>query len=117
MKKILLLVLGLVAGSASFANTTEINTPSASASIINNEKVKLTIAPMKAKARLDLMDDLGHVLYTSNVNLSHGIMQVFNISNLEKGGYKLSVSVGKESTVKSFDITETPSQPLITIED
>lgn len=116
MKKILLVVLGLVAGSASFANTNENGKPSTYASVINNEKVKLVVAPMNANARLELLDDFGHVLYTSNLNLGGGFLQVFDISKLEKGEYKLSVSVGKERTVKTFDITEMPSQSLVTIE-
>lgn len=117
MKKILLVVLGLVAGSASFANTNDNGKPSAYASIISNDKVKLVVAPMEAQARLDLLDDFGHVLYTSNLNLGGGFLQVFDISKLEKGVYKLSVSVGKERTVKTFDITETPSLPLVKIQN
>ena len=116
MKKILLVVLGLVAGSASFANTNENGKPFTYASVINNEKVKLIVAPMNANARLELSDDLGHVLYTSNQNLGGGFLQIFDISKLEKGEYKLSVSVGRERTVKTFDISETPGQSLVTIE-
>ncbi len=117
MKKILLLVLGLVAGSASFANTTETNQPSATASIISKDKVKLVVAPMDAKARIDLLDDFGHVLYTSKLNLGGGFLQIFDISNLQKGVYKLAVSVGKQRTVKTFDITEIPSQPVVKIQE
>ena len=117
MKKILLVVLGLVAGSASFANTNDNNKPSANASVIDNEKVKLMIAPMKAKARLELTDHQGHVIYTGNLNLSHGIKQVFDISQLEKGLYQFSVSVGDERTVKAFDITETTRQQVVTMQE
>lgn len=117
MKKILLVVLGLVACSASFANTNDSNKPLANASVINNDKVKLMIAPMKAKARLDLTDNQGHVIYTRNLNLGHGIQQIFDISQLEKGLYQFSVSVGEERTVKSFDVTETTRQQSITFQD
>ena len=117
MKKILLVVLGLVAGSASFANTNDSNKPSASASIISNDKVKLMVAPMKAKARVDLKDFYGHVLYTTNLYLGNGVLQIFDISKLETGEYELSVSVGKERTTKTFDITETVSKQLVTIQN
>ena len=116
MKKILLVVLGLVAGSASFADTNETGKPAAFASIISKDKVKLVVAPMNTKARVDLTDNYGHVLYTSDVNLALGVQKMFDISNLELGVYKLSVSVGKERTVKTFDISETPSQQLVTMQ-
>ncbi|MCF0055377.1 hypothetical protein [Dyadobacter sp. CY356] len=116
MKKILLLVLGLVAGSASFANTNNDSKLSAKTSVVENEKVKLVIAPMNAKARLELMDSEGHLLYSSRVNLSHGIKQVFDVSHLENGLYQLSLSVGDEQTVKTIDITETTSQQVVTFQ-
>jgi len=115
MKKILLVVLGLVAGSASFANVNDTDKPATFASIIDKDKVKLVVAPMKAKARVDLTDNYGHVLYTSDFNLALGIQQMFDISNLEMGVYKLSVIVGKERTVKTFNISETPSHQLVTM--
>lgn len=116
MRKNLLLVLGLVAGSASFAKTDDHAKLSATTSLIDNEKVKLVIAPMNAKARLDLKDNNGHLLYSSNVDLSRGIRQIFDVSHLENGIYKLSLSAGKERTVKTIDITEMTSQQLITFQ-
>lgn len=117
MKKILLIVLGLAAGSASFAKTDDSNKPSASASVINNEKIKLTVAPMNAKARVDLTDFSGHVLYSNNVNLEKGSLQIFDISALEKGEYQLSISVGKERVTKTLDIGETVSRQLVAIQN
>ena len=116
MKKILLLVLGLVAGSASFAKTDDNTKLSATTSIVDNAKVKLVIAPMNAKARLDLKDNDGHLLYSSNVDLSSGIRQIFDVSHLGNGIYKLSLSAGKERTVKTIDITELTSQHLVTFQ-
>lgn len=115
MKKILLLILGLVASSASFANANDNTKLTAKTSIVN-EKVNLVIAPMNAKARLDLIDKEGHLLYSSNVNLKHGIKQVFDVSHLEKGLYQLSLSVGDEQIIKTVDITESTSQQLITFQ-
>lgn len=114
MKKILLVVLGLVAGSASFANTNDNTKLTAKTYVVDHEKVKLIIAPMNAKAIVELTDAEGHVLYSSNVNLSSGIKQVFDVSHLERGMYELSLSVGNERTVKTIDITEMTSQQLIT---
>jgi hypothetical protein len=114
MKKILLLVLGLVAGSASFANTNDDSKLSAKTSVIGNDKVKLVIAPMESKATLELMDSEGHLLYSSRINLSHGIKQVFDVSHLEDGLYQISLSVGDEHTIKTIDITAITSQQMIT---
>ena len=116
MKKILLLMLGLIAGSASFANTNDNTKLSAKTSVVENEKVRLVIAPMNAKAKLELTDSEGHLLYSSSVNLSHGIKQVFDVSHLENGLYQLSLSTGNEHTVKTIDITEMTSQQLITFQ-
>lgn len=108
-------MVGLVAGSASFANTNDNTKLTAKTSVVN-EKVNLVIAPMNAKARLDLIDNKGHLLYSSNVNLKHGIRQVFDVSHLENGLYQLSLSVGDEHIVKTVDITESTSQQLITFQ-
>ncbi|SFD47919.1 hypothetical protein [Spirosoma endophyticum] len=116
MKNILLLVLGLVASSAAFATASEPSKPLAIASLIGYDKVKLVVASQEATATLALQDEQGHVLYSSNVNLRGGLTQKFDISGLEKGIYKLSISVGKERTVQSFTVTEVPSHPLITLQ-
>lgn len=116
MKKILMLVLGLVASSASFATSNEPVKPVATASLIGSEKVKLVIAPQPATATLALQDEQGHMLYSGNVNLRNGFQQQFDISRLDKGVYKLSVAVGNERTVKAFTVTEVPSHPLVTLQ-
>lgn len=117
MKKILILVLGLVASSASFATGNEPSKPVASASLIGSEKVKLMVAPQPATARLALQDDQGHLLYTGTINLRNGFQQQFDISRLDKGVYKLSVAVGNERTVKAFTVTDVPSHPLVTLQN
>ena len=116
MKKILILMLGLVASSASFATSNEPSKPVATASLIGSEKVKLVVASQQAIATLALQDDQGHVLYSSNVNLRNGFQQQFDISKLDKGIYKLSVAVGKERSVKAFTVTEVPSHQLVTLQ-
>lgn len=116
MKKILILVLGLVASSASFASTTEPIKPVATASLVGNNKVKLIVAAEDVTATVALRDAEGHVLYSSNVDLKNGIHQNFDVSNLANGVYNLSVSVGKEQTVKSFTLAEVPSQQVVTLQ-
>ena len=116
MKKILLLVLGLAASSASFATANEPNKPLSTASLIGNDKVKLVVAPQEATARVALQDEQGHVLYASNVDLHDGLRQKFDVSGLEKGVYKLSIAIGKERTVQSFTVTEVPGHPLIALQ-
>ncbi|QJW90593.1 T9SS C-terminal target domain-containing protein [Spirosoma taeanense] len=117
MKKILLLMLGLAASSASFATTNEPSKPVATASLIGTDKVKLVVAPQPATATVALNDDQGHILYSSNVNLRDGIKQQFDISKLNTGVYRLSIAVGKERIVKAFTVTEVPSHQLVTLQD
>lgn len=110
-------MLGLVASSASFATNDGSNKPVATTSLIGNEKVKLIVAPAHATGRITLQDDQGHILYSSNVDLSDGIKQQFDISKLERGLYQLSVAVGKERTVTSFSVTQVPSQQVVTLQN
>ncbi|MCK8495006.1 MULTISPECIES: hypothetical protein [Spirosoma] len=117
MKKIFILMAGLVASSASFAKTSEPTKPHVTTSLIGQEKLRLIVAPEKATATISLRDDKGHVLYSGNVNLRDGVQQKFDISNLEEGQYQLSVAVGKERTLKAFTITDLPSQQSVTIQE
>ncbi|AKD56175.1 hypothetical protein [Spirosoma radiotolerans] len=116
MKKILLLMVGLVASSASFATTNERNKPVATASILGNDKVKLVVAPQPANATLALNDEQGHVLYSSKVNLRDGFQQKFDISNLANGVYQLSVAVGNERTVQSFTVMQVPGYHMVSLQ-
>ncbi len=115
MKNIVILMLGLVASTASFAQTTIDKTPAATVSVTTDNKVKLIVAPEEAIATITLRDADGHVLYVSNQNLRDGVRQYFNIAQLAYGIYQLSISVGKESMVKTFEVKEIPSQQVVTL--
>lgn len=115
MKNILFLMLGLVASTASFAQTTIDKTPAATVSVTSDNKVKLIVAREEATATVTLRDSDGHVLYMRNEDLRDGISQNFDVAQLTYGVYQLSISVGKESIVKTFELKEIPSQQVVTL--
>jgi len=74
MKKTLLLMLGLVAGTASFAQQTPVQTPTTDTPqtrlvITPDQKIKLFVQPLATSGQLSLLDAQGHVLYGANVSL------------------------------------------------
>lgn len=116
MKKIFVLMLGLVAGTASFAQNAVNEVPVANVSMTSDHKIKLVVKPEMAKATIVLRDLAGHLLYTNTVNLRTGINQTFNIDDLAFGTYQLAVTVGQQSTVKTFVIEEHPAQTVVTLQ-
>ncbi|MDB5242575.1 MAG: hypothetical protein JWP57_3200 [Spirosoma sp.] len=115
MKNALLLMLGLVAGTASFAQTNNTKTPETSVSVTTDQKVKLVVAREEVTAAVTLRDAEGHLLYTENVDLHNGLRKYFNIAGLDNGVYQLVVAVGKDSVVKTFVVGEQPVQRLVAI--
>jgi uncharacterized protein YpmB len=115
MKNVLLLMLGLVAGTATFAQTDNSKTPETTVSVTNDQKVKLMVAREEATAAVTLRDAEGHLLFVENVDLRNGLRQYFNIAGLENGVYQLAVAVGKDSVVKTFVVGEQPAQKLVAI--
>lgn len=115
MKNTLILMLGLVAGTASFAQTATSKTPETSVSITTDQKVKLIVAREEATATVTLRDADGHVLYSENINLHDGLRQPFNVAGLANGTYQLAVATGNDTVVKTFVIEEQPAQKLVAI--
>lgn len=115
MKNTLLLMLGLVAGTASFAQTTNSKTPETSVTITANQRVKLIVARENATAAITLRDTDGHVLYRENVDLRNGLRQQFNITQLANGTYQLAVAVGSDTVVETFVVDEQPAQKVVAI--
>lgn len=115
MKNTLILMLGLVAGTASFAQTTTPKTPETSVSITTDQKVKLIVAREEATAAVTLRDADGHVLYRETVNLRDGLYQQFDITELVSRTYQLAVAIGKDTVVKTFVVDEQPAQKLVAI--
>ena len=115
MKNTLILMLGLVAGTASFAQTTTPKTPATSVTVTTDQKVKLIVAREEATAAITLRDADGHVLYTENVNLRNGLYQRFNIAQLANGTYQIAIAIGNDTVVKTFVVDEQPAQKLVAI--
>ena len=115
MKNTLILMLGLVAGTASFAQTISSKTPEASVSVTKDQKVKLMVARSEATAAVTLRDADGHVLYRDNVDLRNGMRQLFNIAELANGTYQIAIAVGKDTVVKTFVVGEQPAQKSVAI--
>lgn len=116
MKNVLVLMLGLVAGTASFAQSVTDKTPATSVSVTNDQRVKLIVGREDATATVSLRDAAGHVLYLQKVNLRDGLRQYFNIAGLDNGTYQLAVSVGSENVVKTFVVDEQPAQKLVALQ-
>ncbi|GAB4038097.1 T9SS C-terminal target domain-containing protein [Spirosoma gilvum] len=116
MKKLFILMLGLVAGTASFAKTTTNEAPAAAISITSDNKLKLVIAPEVAKATVALHDQAGHLLYTESIDLRQGVTQRFVLDELSTGTYRVDVKVGDINTVKTFVVQERPAETFVMLE-
>lgn len=108
-------MLGLVAGTASFAQTAANKTPEATVTITSDQRVKLIVGREAATATVSLTDADGHVLYEQNVNLRDGLRQYFNIGELDSGTYHVSISTGDGAVVKTFVIDEVPAQKTVAV--
>ncbi|GAA4457740.1 hypothetical protein GCM10023189_28950 [Nibrella saemangeumensis] len=115
MKKIIALMLGLVAGTASFAQQTIDQTPDVVITSAN-QKLHLYVAPQTANATIKLHDAVGHLLYVNTANAANGVRQTFNLTNLEAGTYRLSVVKDGQTTQKTVVVETVPAQKQITLE-
>ena len=118
MKKTILLMLGLVAGAASFAQQTPTQAPASDKPqtrlvITPEQKVKLFVQPVAGNGQLSLLDTQGHVLYGANVSLQKGFGQQFDISNLPIGTYRLVVKTNDETVTKTFVVQPVPNQTFV----
>ncbi len=115
MKNAILLMLGLAAGTASFAQTTEPQLPAVSVSITTDQKLKLILSRRPATATITLRDNVGHLLYSGHVYLNNGLYQYFNLSELTTGTYQLGVAVDHETMVKTVTIAQQPAQTQVSL--
>ena len=118
MKKTIALMLGLVAGTASFAQQTPSQTPATDSPQTNliitpDQKVKLFVQPLAANGRLSLLDEQGHVLYGANVSLQKGFGQQFDITGLPVGTYRLLIKANNETATKTFVVQPVPEQTFV----
>ena len=109
-------MLGLIAGTASLAQTTTLSDPSTVMFTSASEKLKLEIAPEASTATIQLLDAKKHVLYNRQVDLQNGFRQLFNITDLEPGTYQLAIRTKQGLRVaKTFVIDELPAHKQVTL--
>ena len=114
MKKIALLMLGLVAGTASFATTT--TTPeNAQTRVVMTagQKIKLYVQPLQTKGQVAILDANGREMYSQNVALGKGFSQQFDLSNLSNGTYHLTLNTGNETVTKTFVVQANPNESFV----
>ena len=104
MKKVLILMLGLVASTASFAKS---STPSAAnvqsrLAVTADHKIKLYVQPFSTKGELAIRDANGQAFYNTTVSLGKGLSQQFDFSNLPVGTYQLVLTAGQQAITRTF---------------
>ncbi len=115
MKKVLILMLSLVASAASFANP---STPQNSAVqtrmvMTTDQKIRLFVQPLHTKGQLAIRDADGQAVYLTSISLQKGLSQQFDISNLGRGTYRLTLTTGDETITKTFVVQANPNQSFI----
>ena len=120
MKKTILLMLGLVAGTASFAPKTTaqtIDTPTPQARVVmtDNQKIKLFVQPLLAEGEVAITDASGHSLYTSTMNLKNGLGVQFDVSALSAGTYRMTLKTGSEVVTKTFVVQVVPYESFVVL--
>ncbi|MFD2934697.1 T9SS C-terminal target domain-containing protein [Spirosoma flavum] len=115
MKKVLTLMLGLVASAASFANPTTPQTVAAQTHVVMTpeHKIKLFVQPLQTKGQLAILDASGQAIYNQNVALQKGLSQQFDISNLGTGTFRLTLVTGAETLTKTFVLQANPNESFI----
>jgi hypothetical protein len=115
MKKVLMLMLGLVATTASFANepTTTPETAQTRVVMTTGQKIKLYVQPLRTKGQVTMLDTKGQAIFTETVNLQKGLSQQFNFANLGTGTYHLTLATGTETITKTFVVQANPSESFV----
>ncbi len=115
MKKILTLMLGLVATTASFANqpTTAPETAQTRIVMTAGQKIKLYVQPLQSKGQVAVLDARGQTVFTETVSLQKGLSQQFNFANLSTGTYHLTLATGNETITKTFVVQANPGESFV----
>ncbi|MBD2701511.1 T9SS type A sorting domain-containing protein [Spirosoma sp. BT702] len=115
MKKVLTLMLGLIAGTASFANqaTDQPSTSETRVVMTTDHKLKLYVQPVQAKGQLAIRDANGQNIYNANVSLQKGLSQAFDFSNLSMGTYQLVLKTGDQTVTKTFVVQADPYESFV----
>lgn len=114
-------MLGLVAGTASFAQesntqTTAATEPQVHVMATSNQKVRLVVQPEASKGKIALLDAEGHSLFTETVALNEGINQQFDIAQLTTGKYRLKITTDAGTVTKTFIIQPVPHETFVVLE-
>jgi hypothetical protein len=117
MKTIFTLMLGLVAGTTSFADS-PVTTPAVAATqtrvvMTADHKIKLFVQPQSTNAQLTIRDDKGRAFLNNNVSLKKGWKQQFDVSELSVGTYKLTLTTGQQQVSKIFVVQSYPNESFI----
>ncbi|GAB4025006.1 T9SS type A sorting domain-containing protein [Spirosoma gilvum] len=115
MKKVLALMLGLVAGTASFAHSSVSTSSVADTRLVMtaDHKIKLYVQPLQTKGQLAIRDANGQELYNSTVSLQKGLSQQFDFSDLGIGTYQLTLTTEEGTLTKTFVVQANPHESFV----
>ena len=115
MKKVLILMMGLVASTASFATPSTPQTTAAQTRLVMTpeHKIKLYVQPLQTKGQLAILDGSGQSVYSSNVALQKGLSQQFDISNLGTGTFRLTLKTDNATITRTFVVQANPNESFI----
>lgn len=121
MKKSILLMFALIAGTASFAQVAATETPSASAPdarlvMTTDQKIRLYVEPVASKGQIAILDAEGHALYSKTVTLQKGLGQQFDVSGLGTGTYRVMLTTGKETITRTFVVQTVPYHSFVVLQ-
>ena len=115
MKNVLLLMVGLVASTASFAHSAVPQNTAAQTRVVmtTERKIKLFVQPLQTKGQLAIWDATGKAVYSQNVALQKGLSQQFDFSDLSIGTYRLTLTTGSETTTRTFVVQADPNDSFV----
>jgi hypothetical protein len=118
MKKILIVILALFIGEASFAKPLKTK-PSKllfKLVVVSDKQIRLFVTPLSVVAAIDILDNAGNTIFEEKLGLNHGISQQFNFSELESGDYRMVIHAGKETSSRTFHLSDMPPQRSLSIQ-
>ncbi len=115
MKKVLILMLGLVASTASFASTSISQNTAAQTHLVMtaDQKIKFYVQPLRTKGELAIRDANGQAVYARTVSLQKGLSQQFDFADLGVGTYRLTLTIGQETLTKTFVVQANPNESFV----
>lgn len=115
MKNAFILLVSLMAGSASFANPSVPQHTAAQTRVVMTpeHKIKLFVQPLRAKGQLVIWDAAGKPVYSQHVSLQKGLSQQFDFSNLSVGTYRLTLTTGSETLARTFVVQPDPNDSFV----